>query len=114
MSYKKNGSKTGLAKLNATSATIATAEGYGTNSMAVGHFGCTIKNITVSGATTTDTTIKFYSGVNLMKTLTSASGLINSTAEVRLEKNGINKITLTTTGNHATAGLAWGIQYAAE
>ena len=112
--YQRNISKTGNEELNNTTAVIAVADGIGSKSLAVGQFGCIIKAVRVTGGTTTDTTVKFYNGANLIKTLTSSSGAISNTDELRMEKNGINKITLTSAGDHSTNGLNWALDIEAK
>ena len=112
--YQRNISKAGNEELNNTTVVLAVADGTGSKSLAVGQFGCIIKAVRVTGGTTTDTTIKFYNGANVVKTLTSANngagtGVngINNTDVVRMEKNGINKITVVSTANKAS-----GVNYA--
>jgi len=106
--YQRNISKAGNVVLVAnTEVVLATADGIGSKSLAVGQFGCNVKSVNLTGATTTDTKVKFYNGANLVKTLTSTTGVISNTDEVRMEKNGINKITVVSTANKAS-----GVNYA--
>jgi hypothetical protein len=113
--YQRNISKAGNVVLAANvEVTIAIADGIGSKSLAVGQFGCNVTSVYLTGGTTTDTTIKFYNGANVVKTLTSANngagtGVngINNTDVVRMEKNGINKITVVSTANKAS-----GVNYA--
>jgi len=111
MAYKREGSKIGTETLNNATVVIAIASGFGRKSLAVGHYGARINGVNVTGGTTTDTTVKFYAADRLIKTLTSASGTINDSGTVFLEQGGIDKITLTTTGNHT---LPWALQYQAN
>ena len=113
--YQRNISKAGNVVLAANvEVTIATADGIGSKSLAVGQFGCNVTSVYLTGATSTDTKIKFYNGANLVKTLTSSltgAGVgepgINNTDVVVMEKNGINKITVV-----STAAKASGVNYA--
>jgi len=110
MAYMKGGSRAGSDALNNASKTILKAEGFGEKSLAV-HPAAKITAVNVTGGTTTDTTVKFYKGTSLIKTITSDTGVINDTAPgITLEKHGVNKVVLGTTGDHT---LSWSLTYEA-
>lgn len=99
--------KSGLAKLNNASTVILYA-----NKIGAGLINAKLLGVYVTGGTTTDTTVTFKTNTgSTIKTLTSSSGAIADTSTLPIGLSGITSITLTTTGDHSSAGIAWHLVY---
>ena len=99
--------KSGLAKLNNASTVILRNKKIGADMLPAKLIG-----VYVTGGTTTDTTVTFKTkDGSVVKTLTSSSGAIADTNSMVIGTSGITTVTLATTGNHSSAGIAYHLVY---
>lgn len=105
--------KSGLSRLNNTSETIWNVSGSKDPADKINANAMKLLSVLANGGTTTDTTISFYARGVVVKTLTSVSGAISDTTPMAIAKGCIDKIVLTTTGDHSSAGIGWILNFEA-
>lgn len=102
--------KSGLVKLNNASSVILRNRAIGANLLPAKLLG-----VYVTGGTTTDTTVTFKTkDGSAVKTLTSSSGAISNTDAMVIGESGITTITLATTGDHSSTGIAYHLVYESQ